>query len=278
MLTENLRVVERAVTFACRRYRFPPEDAEEFASVVNMKLVENDYAIVRAWEGRSSFATFLGIVVQRMALDFRIHEWGKWHASSEAKRLGPLAVDLEQHLHRDGRTLDDAVALLASKHAGVTRASLEELADRLPQRTPRRRDVPIEEAEPVAIAGPRAVEEVVEEQERRAAAKKVAALLSAAFEKLPEDDRLILQLRFEQGMSLAQIARALGRDQKLLYRQVERRMREIRAELEASGVMSRDVADLIGRDESYFSLDFGNREPRPSKPDDEKEAAQSEES
>src|SRR5215212_3086060 len=116
LLTSNLPLIERAIAFACRRNQLSPEDAEEFGSVVKLRLVENDYAVLRAHEGRSSMATFIGIVVQRMLLDFRIHAWGKWHASAEAKRLGDVALELEQLMHRDGRTLGEAFTILAAKH------------------------------------------------------------------------------------------------------------------------------------------------------------------
>jgi RNA polymerase sigma factor for flagellar operon FliA len=276
LLTANLTLVERAVAFACGRYRLHPEEADEITSVVHLKLVENDYAVLRSYEGRSSLATFISTVVQRLVLDYRIHEWGKWHASAEARRLGPLAVELEQLLFRDGRTLDEARPIVAGKHQGVTRESLELLAARLPVRAARRREVPIEEASPVPAGGD-GVEVRVLAGERRDTADRLRQLLGAAFAQMPDDDRLVLQLRFEQGMTVAQIARALQRDQKFLYRQIERRMREIRAAIEQSGVASQDVLDLIGQDEALFAFDFGKHEPRPSIAGDEKEMAQPEE-
>jgi transposase-like protein len=88
--------------------------------------------------------------------------------------------------------------------------------------------------------------------------------MSAVIERLPEDERLILQLRFEGGMTVPQIARALGLDQKLTYRRIEKRMRDIRTELERSGIAWRDVLDLIGRDEALLQFDLGKQKPRPS--------------
>lgn len=276
--TANRGLIRKAVDFVCRRYRFDIDDAEDFASVVNLRLIENDYAILRAYEKRSSFATYLSIVIQRMALDYRNHVWGKWRASAAATRLGDLAVDLEQLLHRDGKTLDEALAILTRKHEGVTRDSLRALAAQLPERAPRHREVDLEDAEPYAIAGPVAVEEKIRDDERRTAAVRLRRLLADAFERMPEDDRLVLQLRFEQGMTVPQIARALGRDQKLLYRHIERRMKEIRVELQRSGIAADEVADLIGRDEVFFSFDFGKHAPRPSMVSDEKVATAWEES
>ena len=277
LLTANLAVVERAVAFAARRYRLDPADAEEFAGVVKLRLVDNDYAIVRAYQERSSFSTYLSIVVQRMALDYRIHAWGKWHSSAEAKRLGPLAVELEKLLHRDGRTLEDAEKMLAPRYAEVSRPVLVSLAARLPERAPRRRDVALEEAELVAVTRPAEVEEPALADDRRRVSERVSSIMSAVLSRLPDDERLILQLRFEGGMTVAQIARSLGLDPKLTYRQIERNMRDFRRELERSGIAPGDVADVIGRDEALVHFPLGNQDFRPSLVGDER-AAHSEES
>ena len=271
LLTENLPVIERAVAFACRRYGLRPEDAEEFESVVKLKLIENDYAILKAYEHRSSFATFISIVVQRMAIDFRIHEWGKWHASAEAKRLGPLAVDIERLLHREGRTIEDAAAILRE-----SRETVEQLAARLPARPPRRRDVAIEDAEPAAITKPADAEDLVFAGERRETSERVSAIMSALLSRVPDDEQLILQLRFEGGMTVAQISRALQIDQKVTYRRIERRMHELKEELLRAGVDPRDVLDLIGRDDAILRFGFGKENPRPSIPGDERTQAQTE--
>lgn len=202
-----------------------------------------------------------------MALDFRIHEWGKWHASAEAKRLGPLAVALEQLLYRDGRTLGEAVTLLQPKHEGVSHASLQALAEKLSPRAPRPHNIPLPDDCP--IAQPADVHEPLLAEERRRASRELSQVVSAAMTRLPAEDRSILQLRFEGGMTVAQIARAFALDQKLTYRRIERNMREIRRELERAGFTSGDVADLIGHNEAFLHFDIGNQDPRPSMPDDE---------
>lgn len=277
LLTENLAVIERAIGFAARRYRLTPEDAEEFEGVVKLKLVENDYAILHAYEQRSSFATFISVVVQRMALDYRIHTWGRWHPSAEAKRLGTLALELEQLLNRDGRTFDDAVVLLCSKHDGVTRESLAALAAKLPPRPPRHREVELDEAAPVALTARAGADEPLLTDDRRRQSAHLSELMAGLMSRLPQDDRLILQLRFEGGMTVAQIARSLGLDQKMTYRRIDRSMRDIRRELERSGIASSDVADLIGRDEAFLHFELGNQESRPSIPRDERAQRQPEE-
>lgn len=274
LLEANLALVGRAAAFACRRYRFAPDDAEEFTAIVHLKLVEDQCAVLRSWEGRSALSTFLNIVIQRWALDYRIHEWGKWHPSAEAKRMGTVAVELEQILHRDGRTIEEALPFFASKHEDITLESLRKIAASLPRRAPKRHDVPVEEAAP--LSGPYDIEDHALAEERRRTADRVATLVCAAIDRRPEDLRLILQLRFVQGMTVAQIARALQRDQKLLYRLLERCMHEIQEELEAEGMDPRDVLDLVGRDDVVLAFDLGKAGPRPSKESDERVAAKPE--
>jgi hypothetical protein len=55
-----------------------------------LKLIENDYRILRSFEGLASLGTYLTTVIARLFLDFQIHEWGRWRPSAAATRLGPF--------------------------------------------------------------------------------------------------------------------------------------------------------------------------------------------
>jgi len=266
LLTSNLALVDRAIAFACRRYRFTPDDADDFAATVKLKLVDDDYAILRAYEARSSFATFISIVVQRMALDYRTHAWGKWHDSAEAKRLVHTAIQLERLIHRDGRSFEDAATILCARDGTLTREALATIAARLPTRAPRHHEVELEEAETVSARSE--TEERLMTADRKRLSERVSAIVSDVIARLSDDDRLILQLRFEGELTVAQIARMLHIDQKLLYRRIEQRMRELRREIERNGIDWRDVVDLIGREESLLNFEIGNRNRRPSMTND----------
>ena len=274
LLVENLDLIDRVIRFTSRRQRLDESEAEEFASIVKLKLVENDYAIVRKFEGRSHFATFITIVVRRMLIDYRIHHWGKWHASAEAKRLGDLAVELELLLHRDGRTIDDALPLLQAKHPGATREALEALAGRLPERRARRRMVDLSEAETVTIEPE--TEDQVLSAERERTCRQLSSAMREAIGRLPEDDRLFLQLRFGCRFTVAQIARSMQIEQKLLYRRIEKLMRDLRVELERAGIAPRDAADLIGREGTQLDFALGSPVLRPSPNGEGSVAAQGE--
>jgi RNA polymerase sigma factor (sigma-70 family) len=262
LLEENLDLIERVIRFIARRQRLDESEGEEFASIVKLRLVENDYAIIRKFEGRSNLATFITIVVRRMFLDYRIHHWGKWHASAEAKRLGELAVELEQLLHRDGRTIDEALPVLRATHPETTREDLQRIAERLPERRARRRMVDLAEAEGVATDD--ATEENVLAAERQTTSQRLSCAMREAIGRLPEHDRLLLQLRFESRMTVAQISRSMQIEQKLLYRRMDKLMRDLRAELERAGIDPRDAADLIGREGAQLDFALGTPVLRPS--------------
>lgn len=213
-----------------------------------------------------------------MAIDYNNRAWGRWRASAKAKRLGALAIDLEEMLFRDRRTLNEAVTLLGAKHQGVTLESLRALAAELPKRAPPRRMTTLNDVPPEKLTRPADASEAVVAEERRSAAAEVSQLFAAILGRLPFQDRLILQFRFEGNMTVAQIARALLLDQKATYRRIEQTLRKIRRELERAGIKLADVADLIEKDEIFVHFDIGNQILRQSMLNDERTGPQTEES
>lgn len=213
-----------------------------------------------------------------MAIDYNNRAWGRWRASAKAKRLGALAIDLEEMLFRDRRTLNEAVTLLGAKHQGVTLESLRALAAELPKRAPPRRMTTLNDVPPEKLTRPADASEAVVAEERRSAAAELSQLFAAILGRLPFQDRLILQFRFEGNMTVAQIARALLLDQKATYRRIEQTLRKIRRELERAGIKLADVADLIEKDEIFVHFDIGNQILRQSMLNDERTGPQTEES
>ena len=264
----NLDLIRSVVACAARRHRLDRNEAEEFASVVNLKLIDDDYRVLRQFRERSSLARFIAVVAENALLDERTHRWGKWHASAEATRLGPLAVELERLLFRDGRTLAEVEPMIASRYEGVSRAQLVSIIDRLPQRPPRRRSVDVTEADSVAAPSDDLPSGVFD-GERRLTSDKVSEVICEMLRELPEEDSNILYLHFECSLSLAQIARSLQLDSKPLYRRRQRLLAEMRRRIERVGVRSADVADLIGRDGISLQFDLRNHQRGPSRPIDE---------
>jgi RNA polymerase sigma factor for flagellar operon FliA len=107
--------VEAAVGFIARRNRLSAAEAEEFAAEARLALIDRDYRILAAFQGRSRLKTYLVTVLQRVFLDLQRRRLGKWRPSAEAVRLGPTAERLERLLYRDGRTLGEALTRVETR-------------------------------------------------------------------------------------------------------------------------------------------------------------------
>jgi RNA polymerase sigma factor (sigma-70 family) len=241
---EQLALAEEVIRAAIRRHRLAATEADEFAGVVRLKLVEN--RVIEKFERRSSLRTFLTTVVEHQYLDFRNQQWGKWRPSLEAKRLGPVALRLEVLLVRDGLRFDEAYEMLRTTHGiSESRDELYAMSARLPRRNPRRfvgEDALQEHADPVDL------EASVLQTEQGQVAGRMFASVERALAELAPTDRLLLKMHFYDGLSLADVARALGKPQKPLYRLVEGLLARLRDTLESEGFRAEEVNDLLGRD------------------------------
>ena len=249
----NLATIERVIAIVCRRSRLYGEDAEDFASEAKLALIENDYAVMASYEGRSSLDTYLTVVIQRLLADSRTRAKGRWHASMEAQRLGPAAVLLETLVRRDGRSLDEALPHMHAAHPELSRDQLQAMLDRLPERSGRPRPVDLEAVAHAVVARESAdAGAMASESERisNAAGSAVRAFLST----VPPEDRLLVRLRFGSDMSVADIARMTCLPQRPLYRRLESLLVRLRSTLADAGVDRNTAEGLVGRD---TALDFG---------------------
>jgi RNA polymerase sigma factor (sigma-70 family) len=238
LLVEHLTGVDKLVRFVARRHHLSRADEEEFASIVRLKLVDRDFAILRKFQGRSSITTYLAIVIERLCLDFLVAKWGKWRPSAAARRLGAVAILLEQMLVRDGITFEEAVGTLQTNHGvSQTRAELHAVLLQLP----RHLAGSTRPASPVVTTNPS-----LENHEDVHAVERVQAALRAAIDAVPREDRHLLELRFERGLTVAQIARQLGIDGKRLYRHMNQIMGVLRSEMQQRGIEEAEIARVIG--------------------------------
>jgi RNA polymerase sigma factor (sigma-70 family) len=253
LLETHLDLIQRKLLHLSRRSGLPDIEAEEFRSWALFKLIDDDYRILGQWEGRSSFPTFLRVVLVNLMRDYRIHVWGKWRPSAASRRRGPESVLLERLLVRDGLSSNEAVERLWIEH-GISPSpdDMARLAATLPWRQQRRR-VGDEELLHVPVDGQ--VEVRIEEEERACAAARLRELLVPLLRSLPAEDRLLLRLCFFEGLSMAAIAPVLGRPQKELYKMRERCLKTIRRSLVDAGVSPDQVRGLMGRLQGNLGLE-----------------------
>lgn len=258
----NLSLIERVARSVCRRGGiFEVADVDDFVSAAKLALIEDDYAILRKYEARSSLSTFLTIVFHRLLADQRIRAYGRWNPSREAERMGPTGLLLETLIVRDRRSIEEALPLVQAVDPSLTRAAVAAMIERLPERTMRPRIVELNEVEAVATS-PAQADELAVAAEARALAERVNAIMRQSLGGLPLEDRMLIRFRYGLDMSIADIARMMQLPQRPLYRRVETLLQRFRDELLAVGVDAAAVAGVIGTaaNEMDFGLEGGGDE------------------
>jgi RNA polymerase sigma factor (sigma-70 family) len=251
LFESNLALIDRVILGVCRRAGVYGADAEDFASAARLSLIENDYAILRPFEGRSSLSTFLVVIIQRFLIDERTKRTGRWHASREAQRLGEVGIVLERIVRRERRSIDEALPILRAMDPTLTRERVAELEARLPQRAPRPRAVDLEHVEEEVIAHDRADTRAIATQ----LSSRTTRIIRETLDAMPLEDRMIIRFHFGESMTIADISGLLRLPQRPLYRRLESLLKRLRAALAAAGIDARDVAELLGT--ATREMDFG---------------------
>jgi len=236
LFLQHLAWIERVCASLCRRHGIAGDDADELASWARASLIDDDYAIVRKFRGESAFTTYLTVVLSTLFSAWRVREHGRWRPSAAARRAGAVATRLETLVYRDRLSLGHAAEQLRT--SGETTLSDRELASvlaRLPRREPIRPtdagDEPLK-----AMASTLPADEIVKREGVASDWERARAALRLALDELPDEDRLVVRLRFWEQLSVADIARALNVPQKPLYRRLEHALVVLRRKLEAAGV------------------------------------------
>lgn len=244
-LLAHLPLVERIARHACRRHRLSAQDAEEFESALKLKLVADDYAVLRKFKDRSRLSTYLCAVTQHFLLDYLDHLWGRWRPSAAARRLGAVAIKLERLLTAEAIPFGEACEMLrTNERVDLTTAELEAIAAQLPQRVPRR--FTSDDALASVAAEGADADRLLEDSEQEALRRRIESALAQALQELPDQDRLIIRMNLQDGLTAADIARALHLEQRSLYPRLERIRAALREALVRRNVQAGDVAELLG--------------------------------
>jgi RNA polymerase sigma factor (sigma-70 family) len=245
---ENLKLIEKVVAQSCWRSHFTPQETEDFGGHVKVKLIEDDYAVIRKFRGDrdATLRTYLTLVIKRALLDYKDHIWGKWRPSAG---LDDVAIRLEKLMVRERYSFEEACEILRTNEGvEMSVAELADLRAKLPHRVPRQ---PVGE-EPLRFEPAREPlpDQRVKEQERETLRRRVFMGLGRAFETLSTEDQLFVKLWVK--FSIAEIARIQKVEQKPLYRRMDKILKTLRKALERQGVRREDIKEILGPLESDF--------------------------
>lgn len=172
-------------------------------------------------EGPASFATWLRAVVRRLCLDWRRKEFGRARIFESIARLEPLDHEVFRCLYQDGVPMDEALLALSPRFPSLTGQELANSFRRVRNSlTPRQlwllgtrrpRSEPLETAEisrDVSLL--EKLRDPAPDPEALAARHQQHVALVEALARLPHSERLLVRLRFEQELTLEQVARLAG--------------------------------------------------------------------
>lgn len=244
LLLDHLDLIHQIVRSTGRRRHLAADELEDLASFVRFRLVDDDYAILRKFQGRSSLWTYLAAVIERLSLDFCAERWGRWRPSAMAERLGPVAVTLERLVTRDHHTVEEAVQILRTNHGvGQTDAELRAIWDQIPTRV---RTTEVGEEAAAELRSTDSSEAGIEDAAIADDMQRLEGALRSAFAAIQAQDRVLIALRFDQGLSMVEIAKLLGSSVPTLHRRLDRSIKELRKSLSRAGIDPRQVSMLIG--------------------------------
>ncbi|MEM6453841.1 MAG: sigma-70 family RNA polymerase sigma factor [Acidobacteriota bacterium] len=251
-LIEHLPRVRHIAHRAGRRRGLASDEVEDFTSRVVLHLMQDDCAALARFRYESQWQTYLTSIIERCLINHQRQHLGRWRPSRAAQRLGPTAIELERLTHRDGLTVDEAIASLTQR---APRASddvidadaLRAVAAQLPVRAPRRRFV--SDAALLNLPshdGASNVDKSGHARFRLRAAKRLRTALIVALRALPDEDLHLLHARFVDGQTVTEIARRLGRPRRPLFHRFQRLYRQLQQRMRAEGVERGDLDGVLG--------------------------------
>jgi RNA polymerase sigma factor (sigma-70 family) len=228
--------ITQVVRDLARRHHLAPAEIEEFAATVMQSLERNEFELLRAFDGRSTWETYLTLVVTREFFLFQGELWGQWRPTAAARRLGPAGVLLEELVTRDQLPVSEAIELMRTVHrVDLPRYRMSEMAAQL------RLDQDALRASPAA---PR--DDAHSHTHLQEAVRDALALLSP-------DDRLIVELRFRDGQPLKRIAKMIRIDMRPLQRRLEHIQAAMAKSLLADGISPEHVNALLQNGDNDIS-------------------------
>jgi hypothetical protein len=231
LIVQQRSHIDQVIRDLARRHHLAPAEMHEFAAVVMRSLERNDFELLRAFDGRSTWETYLTLVVTREFFLFQGDLWGQWRPTATARRLGPAAVLLEELVLRDHVSLTEAIELMRSVHrVDMPRYRIAEMAQQL------RIDVGFGERVPTFPT---------EEDDEGYSNPHVQGVVREALALLSPDDRLIVELRFRDGQPLTRIARVMRMDARPLQRRLDQVKSVVADSLLGEGVPRPDVDALL---------------------------------
>lgn len=218
----------------------PDAQADCFVFVCE-KLVEKGFRRLRKFEcdGKASFATWLRVVTRNLCLDWARKNYGRSQPFAWTKDLSPLDQQVFHWVYERGWSVQQTFLQLLPVTPGLTEVEVERSAAGLGSRLSSRerwllssRCPRIDSYDHTDERGKELFEipDVGPDPESSAIQTENRLAIASAMSKLSPQEQLLLRLRFEQDLTLQEIARIAGlKDAQSADRNIRALLERVRA-------------------------------------------------
>ncbi len=216
----------------------------DFRGTVHVKLMKDDYAVLRRFKGRSSLKTYLYSVIHRQFQDFLKQIWGGWQPSAKAAKIGQTAIALETLIVRDGHLFHEAAQILRlNQGVPISEKELERIYASLPRRTLRQM---LDEGHLEQQEDPGNQPEAhLLSKERERGRERLHKMLQHVLDYLSVEDRFLVKMHFWDNATVARMAKTLGYNQKWLYRHLKKILKKLGQSLLEKGVLKKEILEYL---------------------------------
>jgi RNA polymerase sigma factor (sigma-70 family) len=209
------------------------------------RLSEKSFRRLRTFklDGGAQFSTWLRVVVRNLCLDWHRKEFGRHRVFKSIARLGTLDQDLFRCIYEQGLSHAESLISLRASHPQLTMAQLEEGLGRVQGALTDRQ---------IFLAGarrskPQPLEHEPEDSTQESSAQLIdpapnpesllintehRQAIERALTRLTKPERFLIKLRFEQELTLQEIAPLLGlKDAQTVDRHQREVMEKLRKEI-----------------------------------------------
>ncbi|HET7204633.1 MAG TPA: sigma-70 family RNA polymerase sigma factor [Steroidobacteraceae bacterium] len=221
--SEFLKAYSPLIMHVVRRYESDSGRATDGFVHVCAALSDDRFRRLRSFrmEGPARFRTWLMAVVANLCVDWRRKDYRRYRPLRAVARLPQLEQWAYRYLYVRGMSRAECLHALEARFPGLTDRHVAEINARLfALLTPLQRwqlstrtvpSRPLDDASPADAEDRAAVLEETGPGPAEVAQKQQEAdLLHAAMARLPPQQRLLLRLRYEQDLTLAEVARLTG--------------------------------------------------------------------
>jgi RNA polymerase sigma factor (sigma-70 family) len=201
---------------AVRQFEYEHDRRNDCFLHVCEKLVERDFRRLLSFNtrGDARFTTWLGTVVFNLCVDWHRQEYGRAQLLTVITALPAFDQEVYRLRFEQGLSIDSCFETLAADFPDLTRRQLSDAMARVHRvLTPRQRwQISVRHRRrqrDAAAPEPESLRHLDRSPEEEAQAQIEARRVHAALQAMPAEQRLLLLLRFQQGLTLKRIAAIL---------------------------------------------------------------------